>query len=85
MSEIDGIAPFPLPLWVQEGRSAPTLHHQLLPPLRATVGKLRGSALNRYLDSEPKFSTELPGNVTAAHDSDDLPADLLFDHRPPRY
>jgi hypothetical protein len=54
-----------------------------IPPLHATVGKLRGSALNRYLDSEPKFSTKLPRNFTAAHDADDLPADLLLDHRPP--
>ena len=56
-----------------------------IPPLHATVGKLRGSALNRYLNSEPKFSTKLPRNFTAAHDADDLPADLLLDHRPPRY
>src|SRR3981189_1456696 len=37
------------------------------------------------LGSEPQFSAELPGDVGAAHDADDFPADLFFDHRPPRH
>jgi hypothetical protein len=40
--------------------------------------------LTYYLNPEPELSTELPGNVTAAHDADDLPADLFFDDGPPR-
>ena len=34
-------------------------------------------------DPEPEFLAELPGDVGAAHDTDDLSADLLLDDRSP--